>query len=66
MHNEDLLLAPRMRSAATTAQKPKGRKTVLIEPMQGTEVQTQTGETVRQKMRVDGLGIFIAEANVAA
>ncbi len=55
-----------MRSAATTAHKPRGRKTVLIEPMQGTEAHRQTGETVRQKMRVDGVGTIIAEANVAA
>lgn len=43
----------------------KGRKTVLIEPMQGSELQRQTGGTVRQKARGGRVRITAAEANAA-
>lgn len=35
-----------------------GRKTVLTEPMRGSEVRRQTGEIARQKMRVDGVKLM--------
>lgn len=48
MHNEDLSLAPHMQRAATAAYELKGRETVLIEPMQGSEPESDTGRDRKQ------------------
>lgn len=59
MYNEDLSLAPHMQSTATADHELTGKKTVLIEPMQGSEVEGQTG---RQTAKAeDSVRILISE-----
>lgn len=68
VHNEDLSLAPHMQRAATAAFELKGRKTVLIEPMQGSECgvrhwHRQQGWK-RVEMRADTARAILADAAV--
>lgn len=60
MYNEDLSLAPHMQSTATADHELKGKKTVLIEPMQGSEVEGQTGRQTVTKAE-DSVRIIISE-----